>query len=79
VTAVIEDHHRVIARQHPHVIREVFLRATESVHQHESGTLAGNLDLEPHPVIHRDPHSPMVTRIGPPRPPRNDDFGPPGT
>ncbi len=38
------------------VIVEVFLRATESVDQHQPGAFAFDPDLESHPIVGRDPH-----------------------
>ena len=64
VTAMIEDHDRVVLRQRRDVIGEVLLRATEPVHQEKSGPVTDDLGFEPHPVVHRDPHPYMLTRIG---------------
>ena len=64
VPTMIEDHDGVIARQRRHVIGEVFLRAAEPVHKQQAGSVTGDFDLEPDPVVHRDPHPHMVTRNG---------------
>ena len=57
---MIEDHDGVIARERGHVVGEVFLRPTESVHQEQTRTRPGHLDCQPHPVARRDAHPPMV-------------------
>ena len=64
VPTMIEGHDRVIARQRRNVIGEVLLGAAQPVQQQEAGSLAGDFDLEPHPVVHRDPHPSMLTRNG---------------
>ena len=64
VTAMIENHHRVIACQGRHVIGEVLLRTTEAVNQQQPRPLTYHLDREPHPVVHRDAHAYMLTRTG---------------
>ena len=72
VSAVVEQDHRVVARQCVDVIGEVLLRAAESVHEDESGARPRDLGLEGYPVVRRDSHADMVTRIARVAPPNID-------